>query len=131
MQTRRLLVTLGAVAMLTTLIAPAALAQDEPGDDTVARITAGIEERCENVAANIARAEERIALLEGGVDTPGSIAWLEMWGEIVRDYGFGELARLIDDRVELKRATLDLAKRWLEHLLDFQGYCEDFDGNPS
>lgn len=126
MPIRRLMLILSGVALLSTLAVPAALAQDDSAEaDPTERIEAAIEQRCENVPANIERVEERIARLEGDAETPGSIAWLQKWSEILREYGFDEVADLAEDRIQLKRRTLDLAQQWLDHLREVLAYCDD------
>ncbi len=130
MRIRHLIMTLSGVALLSTLAVPAALAQDDVGTpDPTDRIEAAIERRCEEVPNTIARVEERIARLQGDADTPGSIAWVEKWVRILREYGFDDLADLLDDRIPLKRRALDLAEQWLDHLRDVQAYCDDVVGD--
>lgn len=130
MPIRRLMLILSGVALLSTLAVPAALAQDDSGVvDPTDRIEAAIEQRCENVPGNIERLVERIARLEGDADTAGSIAWLQKWSGILREYGFDDVADLVEDRIELKRRTLDLAREWLGHLREVQALCENFVAN--
>jgi hypothetical protein len=127
MKIRRLVTMLGLVAVITAFAAPAAMAQQTTtGDEIPPRLTQAIEKRCEHVPDRIADVETRIARLQGDADTPGSIAWVEKWADVLRDFGLDQFADLLDDRADLKRDGLELAKEWLDHLFEVQKACEDF-----
>ena len=130
MNTRRFLTLLGVFAAFVALLAPAAVAQEVPdGDELPPRLAEGIEKRCESVPDRIAEVEERIARLQGDADTPGSIAWVEKWADILRDFGLDAFADLLDERADLKQEGLELAEDWLANLTGFQKVCDDFGGD--
>lgn len=127
MKIRRLVTMLGLVAVITAFAAPAAMAQETTtGDSIPPRLIQAIEKRCEHVPDRIVDVETRIARLQGDADTPGSIAWVEKWADVLRDFGLDQFADLLDDRADLKRDGLDLAQEWLDHLFEVQKACEDF-----
>lgn len=88
-----------------------------------------VRERLERACARIpnlrTRTDNLLARLEGGEGTAGSIAWLEQRVEQAQDRGNADLAQALENRLQVRRESLDVLRRRAERLPELAARCTE------
>jgi hypothetical protein len=117
-----------AVAALTTLVA-AAVALPASADDTRPPVPEPVDDEaraalCERIPAALDRMTERIATIQAGEDSPGSLAWLGRRADHAHGKGHDDLGRMLEHRMERRADRLERLQENLERLTQAQAaYC--------
>jgi hypothetical protein len=108
---------LAALMVLGATPALAATAQPEQRQERFDRA-------CARVPNLTARVESVLARIRGDADTVGSIAWLEAKAEESRRNGREPLAGLIENRIAVRTARIDVLEIRLDNLAEAAAACE-------
>jgi hypothetical protein len=117
------MVVLGSMALLLGAALPAG-GQVEDQGPADGRHRPRVERFCRHVPDHVARIERRLTTINGGADTRGSLAWLEMKQDEVEAAGRENLATMIGHRIAILTEMIDVLELRLEALADAEVFCE-------
>lgn len=120
-----------ALTASASLAGPAALAgaapaqQQQEAQGRQGDAPARLRKICARVPNLMTRIENAINRLEGDSDVRSSLAWLQARIDRAQANGRDELATVLENRLEVRTARLDLMKKRLASLQEIDAICDE------